>query len=509
MSTGKKVALTIAIIVVVVIIIAAVAIPLLINVDRYRPQVAAEIQQATGKPAQIGKLALTIFPQVAIRVDDFALENPAGFPSGDVVKAKKIYVVVQPGALLHHQVEIKSLELNDLTLNLLENTQGKWNFENPPASAANNNPPASGQGSSFTLGVISKVTVSNAQMSAASLLPSGAPGPALVDVHDANIDLNQVNLSAFTNTASLHREPAPRADTRAALRSWFNSVVYAADAQGPEVAHGTLKADSLQFGDLTVSKVSTDVRLYPKQVFADNLNLKCYSGTLNGNLTLNFGGANLDYGVDARLKGINVGELATAFPQARGMITGTLDGSAKLNGMVTHSTNPLEGITGSGQAAIHDGKLPSLRLNQSLRDLSKIAQLGPSNGDPSSFSSLSADFKIHDGKLDSDKIVLVGNGIDVDGAGSMSMAGAGTLDYKGDASLAAGGNNPMTSLVAGLSGGKYANGKVTFPFAVAGTFAQPKFSLKGVGASPNTPMGQVQQEVKSVRGLEGLFKKKK
>jgi uncharacterized protein involved in outer membrane biogenesis len=505
MSKLKKIALIVVIALVRIVVVLAIAIPMLFDVDRYRPQVAAELQGQTGKPAHIGRLALTVFPQVAIRVDDFALENPAGFPAGDFVKATKIYVVVNASALMHHQVEIISLELDDLTLNMLEDTQGKWNFENPPPKAEAAAKPSGGNnGASFTLGVISKVTVAHGQFSAASLLPSGALGPKLVDVHDAAIDLHDVNLSAFT-AASL-REPASAPGEFAALEGLLLPTVYAADSLGPAVAQGTFKADALQFGDLSVSKVSSKIRLYPKQVFVDDLDLKCYGGGITGNLSLNFGGANLSYGVDAKLKGINVAELLTAFPQAKGMMTGTLEGAAKMNGLVTHSSDPLAGITGAGQAAIRDGKMPSLQLGSNLRSLAKLASVGPANGDPSSFSSLSADFHIADGKLSSNKISMVGNGVDVDGSGNMSMAGEGTLDYQGDASLAAG-NNPLAGVMAGLGGGKVENGKITFPFAVAGTFAKPKFSLKGTkGGAAAAPADEVRQQV---NGIAGMFKKKK
>jgi hypothetical protein len=139
-----------------------------------------------------------------------------------------------------------------------------------------------------------------------------------------------------------------------------------------------------------------------------------------------------------------------------------------------------------------------------------LASVGPASGDPSSFSSLSADFRIADARLSSNKITLVGNGVDVDGSGSMTMAGEGSLDYQGNGSLAAGGNNPLTGVLAGLSGATFANGKMTFPFTVVGTFAKPKFSLKGgaAGQGGATPAA-VQQDVNLVRGISGLFKKKK
>jgi len=508
MSKGKKVALVLVIVLVLIVVALAIIIPMIFNVDRYRPQVAAQIQRATGKPAQIERLALTILPQVAIRVDDFSLGNPKGFPTGDFVKAKKIYAVVNPFALLHRKVEITSLEMDDLTLDMLEDTHGKWNFENPPSKAPPPPNPPGDSSASFTLGVISKLTVVRGEFAAASLLASGVPGPSLMEVHGASIDLRQVNLHALT-TASL-REPASAPGELAALAGWLNTVVYAVDTEGPAVAEGNIKVDASQFGPIAVTKLKSKFRLFPKQAFFDDLDLKCYGGSATGNLSLNFGGANLAYRADALIKGVNVAEFLAAFPQAKGMMTGTLDGTAKMNGLVTHSSDPLVGVTGSGQASIRNGRMPSLQLGSNLRTLARMANVGPANGDPSSFSSLSADFRIANARLSSNKITLVGNGVDVDGSGSMTMAGDGTLDYQGDASLAASGNNPLANVLTGLAGAKFANGKMIFPFTVGGTFAKPKFSLKGgaAGQSGAVPPN-VQEPVDVVRGISGLLKKKK
>jgi hypothetical protein len=416
--------------------------------------------------------------------------------------------VVNPFALLHRMVEITSLEVDDLAVDMLEDSHGKWNFESPPAKTAPPPDPQGGSGASFTLGVISKLTVVRGQFAAASLLASGVPGPSLMEVDGASIDLREVNLNALT-TAS-RRESVSAPGELAVLGGGLDSIVYAADPAGPAVAQGTIRSDALRFGDLDVSKLKSKFRLYPKQAYFDTLELKCYGGSLTGNFSLDFGGANLTYNVDARLKGVNVADLLNAFPQAKGMMTGTLDGSAKMSGLVTHSSDPLAGVTGSGQTSIRNGQMPRLQLGSNLRSLAKMANLGPAHGDPSSFSFLSADFRIADDRLSSNHITLVGNGLDVDGSGSMTMAGEGSLDYKGEASLAASGTNPLATVLGGMAGAKFANGKMTFPFTVGGTFAQPKFSLKGGAAGDGGAAKAAAHEPATVaNGVSGLFRKKK
>ena len=217
MSKRKKLALVLIVAFVVIIAGVAIVVPMLIDIDRYRAQVSAQIQEETGKPTQIGHLALTVLPQVAIRVDNFSLGNPAGFPAGDFVKVNKILAVVNASALMHHQVEITSLELDDLTVGMLEDTRGKWNFENPPAKAAPSPAPPGKSGTSFTLGIISKLTILRGHFAAASLLASGAPGPPLMKVDGASIDLRDVNLNGFTS-ASL-RSPGQAPSALAAVAS--------------------------------------------------------------------------------------------------------------------------------------------------------------------------------------------------------------------------------------------------------------------------------------------------
>jgi uncharacterized protein involved in outer membrane biogenesis len=508
MSKVKKLALGILMVLVVLVAGVAIIVPMLANIDRYRPQVAAQIAKETGKPVEIGRLTLTILPRVAIRVDDFALGNPDGFPKGDFIKAKKIYAAVNAFELMHHKVDITSLQFDDLTLDMLEDAHGKWNFENPPAAVAASSTPPSQGGPSFTLGVISKVSIARGNFSAASLLESGARGPSLLEVKSATVDLHDVNLNAMSASASLHlHSPAP--GEFAQLESWFNTTVRAADNPGPSVAEGTIKADAVAFGPLNITKLKSKIRLYPQQVFFDDLNLNCYDGSAAGNLSLNFGGPNLAYTVDAELKGVKIAQFLDAFPQTKGMLTGTLEGAVKMQGLVLKSSDPLQGVTGSGNGIIRDGKMPSLQITGNLRSIAKLASVGPADGDASSFHSLSADFQIADSRLSSNKIDLDGNGVDVVGSGSLTMAGEGTLDYQGDASIAAGGSNPLVAVLGGLAGATYTDGKLTFPFTVAGTFAKPKFSMKGGGlADKGAAPDNVQKNVKLVRGLSELLKKR-
>jgi hypothetical protein len=269
-----------------------------------------------------------------------------------------------------------------------------------------------------------------------------------------------------------------------------------------------------------VTNVKTKLRLFPKQVFFDSLDFKCYDGHVVGNLSFSLAGQNPHYITDAKLDSVNMAKLLDAFPDARGKMTGTLKGTVKLDGEVSHSPDPLAGIRGSGQMTIRKGKLPSLQLNKNLLDLVRLAKMGPASGDPDSFSSIAMDFTIANNRINATKAIIVGNGVDVDGSGTLALAGEGSLDYQGVAKVAAS-QNALTSILVSISGATFANGKMIFPFNLAGTLQHPKFTLKSGGAGSQSgaikgaqagqkgATGQKQQPANSVQGTTGLLKKNK
>jgi AsmA-like C-terminal region/AsmA family len=515
-ARSRRIALIAAAAVVVLVLLAALAVPYLVDVNRYRPQVVAEIEARTGKPARIGHLAITVFPRLSIRVEDFELDNPPGYPPGYFVKARRIDAILDAGALLHRQVKITSLDLSQPDIRMISGGHGHWNYESPGAgsqgSRASADPPA------FSLGVISTITIGHGQWTVAELLPSGRAGPAYLEAEDVSSELEDVDLAAFS----------PSGSSRAGLRSvpagegggsWLVSSAYAADASGPAAAHGRLSAKSVRFGSLQGTSFKTDFTVSARGAVFDNIGVSLDGGAAEGKLTLDFSSSNLRYTATLKVHGVDMARLLESFPQSRGKMTGTLDGSVSLNGEIPPTADALSLVRGSGQAAVRNGKLPSLELNKNLMLLARLASLGPAQGDPSSFSSITADFEIANSLLHSRNVKIIGNGADVDGSGTLNLAGAGELDYTGVASVASG-QTGLTGVVTALSGATYSNGRLSFPFGLKGTLENPRFSLRSLSGAKGlqgfekmlaTPQsGQSNQNSNSlIQGITNLFGKKK
>jgi uncharacterized protein involved in outer membrane biogenesis len=522
MSKGKKILISVFGILIILVLGVVIIVPLLIDVDRYRPEVVARIKVETGKPAEIGHLSLTLFPSVAIRVDDFSLGNPEGFPRGNFIKTKRIDAVVDGWALLSRKVIIKSLNLEEPEISMLESTRGVWNFETPQNSKPSKNvslaaPPSS---SSFSLGVINRVNIAKGHLSVSKLTASGSPEPAFFEARGLSSQLDELDVNAFS--ASLSKPFRQRGGTEIALTSWLNSFVVHAAPSEQLAAHGNIKAESLSFQTFHASAVESKVRLYPKEVFFDDLGLDLYGGHAKGNVSFNFGGVNPRYKAKAQVAGVDVARFLQEIPSARGYMTGKMQGNMDLDGEVTKSPDPLAGMRGAGNMSVKDGTLPKLQLGKNLMQLAKLSDLAIAKGDPSAFSSIAADLNIANNRITNRKITVVGNGLDAEGTGSTTLLGAGTLDYQGVANLAAG-TNQLSSVLAGLSGATMSNGKMSFPFGIGGTLSAPKFQLKNMGAgqlgalgnlvggqgATGTNTNQQQNPANLIQGIAGAFKKKK
>ena len=412
-------------------------VPVLLNADRYRPQVISYLEEGTGKKVEIGRVTVSFFPKVTIHVDDLGVKSPPLFPSSYILKVARIDAQIELWALLHRQIVIRSLVLERPVINLVSDPDGPWNFENPGAKDRPN---------SFLIGVISLVTIKRGQVIASNLLPSDAAGPVFFEAHEVYSDLKNVDADAIGDPASTTLD-----------------------------GQGTLKAALLRFGLIEAKNLSSNIRLQARQVFFTDVKAETYGGFTRGELSIKLSGKDASFKTDARMKRIDVAQLLSAFKNGRGKMTGKMDGELKIAGEIEHSLHPLERLHGIGHLTVRDGQVPSLKLNANLMKLAHYNDLGPAKNDPSSFNFVSTDLELDHDRISSKVIDVDGYGVDVDGSGSMSITGSDELNYQGVAEIISK-QGFVTNLFARLAGGTLKDGKLSFPFHVGGTIDDPVFA---------------------------------
>jgi uncharacterized protein involved in outer membrane biogenesis len=97
---------------VVVLIVGALA-AILLNVDKYRPRVQAELQKKLDRPVTLGHLGVRLLP-FSIRVDGLTIGDAPEFGSSrPFATAKEVYVSAGLISLLRGNPEVKDLNLDN------------------------------------------------------------------------------------------------------------------------------------------------------------------------------------------------------------------------------------------------------------------------------------------------------------------------------------------------------------------------------------------------------------
>lgn len=490
-------AVLIVVCVVVAFVIAVIVIaPSIFKVDRYRPYVVSLIREKTGRQVAIGRLGLTVFPGVSIRVDNLAIANPGGFPAGNWLTVNRVDAQLEFGALWHHRIVIRSLDLSQPVLNLLSNTNGQWNYQMPAGARGNSDPPGSDPPAPripaakmkaadtpvFSLRRIQSVSIKDGRMQVSSVLPGGAIAPVSAEAEGI--------AGKFTDI-----------DFTAAGTSQPNVL--------PASATGRLSVKTLRAAGLYAENITAPVDVLPSQVRLNDVKFEFYGGQGQSNVVINLIPAGEKYTAQGSVSRVNAARLLDSFPQMRGQLTGTLEGKYAISKSSNPSPDPWAGIEGNGTLTILRGRLPKVRLDKTLLELAHMAQIKAASGDPSAFASIDVEWQVDRGVLTTRSVRMNGNGITVNGSGAIELNQPERLNYVGVAQLAAQ-TNPLTNIMADLSGASFANGKLSLPFTVGGTVHNPAFHLNGTsGRNPASPLARPGQGQQVIQNILNLFQRKK
>jgi uncharacterized protein involved in outer membrane biogenesis len=113
----------------VVLAIAAIFI-LTFDANRYKPDIVALVKQQTGRDLEVaGNLNLSVYPNIALKLEQTKLGNADGFKGESFASAEQARVSVQFMPLLEQKLRVDEVTLQGLNLTLQRDKNGKTNWE--------------------------------------------------------------------------------------------------------------------------------------------------------------------------------------------------------------------------------------------------------------------------------------------------------------------------------------------------------------------------------------------
>src|SRR5262245_58837023 len=126
------------------LLIAVIALPFVIDPNRFRPLLESELSHALGRDVKLGDLMLSILSG-SVTASDLAIADDPTYSRSPFVKAKSIGIGVEVWPLIaSRQLHVTGVTIDQPAIVLLQAPSGDWNFsslggkskEKAPAPAA-------------------------------------------------------------------------------------------------------------------------------------------------------------------------------------------------------------------------------------------------------------------------------------------------------------------------------------------------------------------------------------
>ena len=188
-------------IVVVLLLLAVVALPFLIDANRFRPMLESQLTKALARDVKVGDLKLAILSG-GVTAGDLSIADDPAYSNTPFLHAQSLTLGVDLWPLIFsRQLHVTEFALDRPQIDLLESAAGGWNFSSlggkfaPPAQRAG--PPSAGVDLSVKL-----VKIANGRLSFA-LQNSNAKARMLENVNVELRDFSANSVFPFTLSAKL------------------------------------------------------------------------------------------------------------------------------------------------------------------------------------------------------------------------------------------------------------------------------------------------------------------
>jgi AsmA protein len=532
-------------IIVAIAIVGLIAAPFFIDVNRFRPEVEAQLTNALGRQVKIGQLHMSLLSGT-VRADDLSIADDPSFSRTPFVQAKslKIGVALMP-LIFSRAIHVTSVTLQQPQIELLQSKSGNWNFSILGGSKSVSEAPAKSENASMAGLSVKKLNIRNGRLSVGQ-------APAQPRVYE-NVNIEVKNFSAtskfpFTMSAKLPGngdlklagEAGPISATDTALTPLSADVAIShldiAALGGPSASlagladfagHVTSDGKSAHAtGTMQVAKLKLSPKGHPaarsvEVKYEVTKDLETRTGVLQdatvsvaqavAHVTGAYHMQDATTILNLKVNGQNmpVDDLEAMLP-ALGIELPS--GSSLKGGMLTvalNSNGPLSQLITTGSFKLTNTKLSGFDLGSKMSGIASL--LGNKTGSNTSIQSFSSNFRATPEGIQNHDIDLVVPAMgQVTGDGSISPSN--TLNYKMTMKLAAAGSGGSGLLegVGALTG--------DIPFSITGTAANPTFSpdlsrMAEDGAKSLTSakgLGRLMHNGSSgvVNGVESLFGKK-
>ena len=531
-----------------VLVVALLALPFLIDANRFRPLLEQQLSQALGRQVTIGSLSLALL-EGGVSATNLSISEDPAFGKQPFLSAKTLRVGVDMSALIFSRaLHVQAVTIEGAELALIQTTEGNWNFSSlgatkataPPAAAIPTPSPATPE-TPLDLSV-KQIRIENAHVSLVQATAKREFKNVNFEVHDFSTTVAvpfSLTASIGGGTASLAGTAGPMAKANTAETPFDTQVeikaldLAAAGFTDPEsglagvltftgsvnsngttaAVKGAATVDRLRLsrpGAIATRPVAANLALVHNlkarsgNVARSTIKLGSATATISGSYDLSTASPT----INAALAGPNMPlpELLAFLPVLDVVLPSgaTIEGGTVTVGLAARGT--VQHLNTSGSVKIEKTKLANYDLGSKLRIIQQLAGLPTTAATDIDLAAASFDMGPFGTRIRDIKFVAPTLG-QLSGEGTVSLLHE--LDFRINAVVKTGG-----LLAAAL---KQRGDTTTVPFFIQGTSANPVFKadvkaltnekLQQIVNNPEGAVKNAKDIVNTAKGILNMFKK--
>ena len=505
---------------VVVAVGVILALPFLVDLNKYQDQYKPLIEDALNRKVRLQDIRLTIWPRIGARVTEFAVLDDPAFGSSPFTTLTSLDVGVKFMPLLGGKVEVIDITLRDPIITVIKNEKGILNIstigragvELPRAPSRAPIPSTEGPLRILALLAVDRVSVVGGRLTYRDL---SAAKPTEYVVRDMELLLQSIRLGQAPNLRF------------SALVQPFNLPVRLDGTFGPlkettdiEAVHLQLAVRKTSF-TITGSIAGHDAKIniispvintadlpialpFKKPVELKNieivaavkgqdghlsdLSFQLFDGQVKGEGRLTFGADSPPFTGRAKIQGLQLGPALDVVATTEVSVSGTAEADLVVQGNGFSKAELTETLEGTGRVAVKDGKIEGVNLLQEAISLLKVAGISLDDAKATVFSTIETDVAIKKGIFHVQRLLMESHDFQVTGGGTIGFDQALNLSVNLNLSQDLSQRIAQASPAARLA---MREGRVSLPLMITGTAQAPSYGLDS-----NALTGRIQEQVK-------------
>lgn len=175
---------------VLIVVAGLIALPFVVDPNDYKDEISTQVEKVTGRNLTLqGDIGLSVFPWIALELGPLSLSNAEGFKSDSFAKVEAAEIRIKLMPLLKKQLEMDTVVLDGLVLNLETDKNGKTNWDDLTKSAEedlNESKPEQDEAKSGP--ALAGVSIAGVQLSNANILWSDASKGESYQLRNLNLN---------------------------------------------------------------------------------------------------------------------------------------------------------------------------------------------------------------------------------------------------------------------------------------------------------------------------------